>query len=209
MTVLALAALAPAHASAVSGCRYTGPVEALTDDGPRTMVTLRVSAAEAFGHSGAPAVCAAAGEVVTLAVPDASLGPHAVVVGTVVRAEVTDVWNPPDHVHTEEVVAVVPAAAAACSLDGTPACLDLAVCAAVGPRRFDLPMGSVTVQVLGPVGEACGMCVQRETENPSWTWTECAAPTCRAPRALGRLSFPSTPEQGPDLSALTRACATP
>lgn len=205
MSLLALVA-APAFASAVSGCRYTGAVEALAAADGRTTVQLRVATVEPFGHDGPPPVCSAAGEVVRLSMTDASLRPHAVVVGSAVRAEVTDVWNPPDRVHTEEIVAVLPAA---CSFDGAAPCLDLGVCAPLGPRRFDLPMGSVTVQVLGPVGDACGLCVQGETENPNWRWTECTTPTCKVPRSVGRMTFASSEAKGVDLSPLTRACAAP
>lgn len=206
MVLILLAWLAPSEASSVSGCRYTGEVRGLADNDARTTIELRVVTVEAFGHSGAPAICTAVSETARIAMANGpALDALHLQPGMIVEAEVTDVYNPPRHHHHDE--RVVRVLAPACRLEDQRACLDVAACTPMAPARLHDPMGSVTIEVMGPTAKGCGLCIQGEVENPRWTWTGCGTtPSCVVPTTLGRVTLPYTDQAGHDTSPLLSAC---
>ena len=183
-----------------------------------TTVVLKVATAEAFGHSAAPAVCAEPGSEATITPTDpAAFAALGLAAGASVGAEVRDVWNPPEHHHSEEIslvaptvepeAPVVPERPPGCTVDGDWPCIDVAACVPGGPFRFDLPMGSVSVQVMGlQKGGACGLCVDGEHENPAWEWKGCKKkkPTCAVPTATKSIELGTRQEI--DTKALDAAC---
>lgn len=97
LALLFLLAAGPAAASAVSGCRLTAEVLALTPakgaDQPLTL-RIRVLRAEAFGHSTAPALCSAAGTEEDFAVDNGDeVTGGGVAVGTRVVVESATVYG--------------------------------------------------------------------------------------------------------------------